>query len=477
MQFSVERKVVGGFALAFATMLALGAVQYRTVRELVETNRWVAHTDEVLLEIEATLAALSDVMAAGRSYLATGDQAHLQLHRAAASRTQQRLHRLRLLTADNPAEQERLSALEQTVARGLGAFGRVVELGRGPAAAAAVERFDRGEGLDLMEGANRITSEMDAEERHLLAERAAASEAMARRTLALTVLVSGATLAALGLASWMVRRDLRAREAAEEALDRHARELARSNQELQQFAYVASHDLQEPLRMVSSYTELLAQRYAGQLDADANDFIAFAHDGAKRMEQLIQDLLAYSRVHTREVRFEPVDCQSAIERALKNLQVSIEESGAAVVCEPLPAVVGDGAQLTQLFQNLIGNAIKYRSAQAPRIHIRAERRGPEWVFAVRDNGIGIDPQYAQRIFVIFQRLHSHAEYPGTGIGLAIAKKIVERHGGRIWVESQPGDGSTFFFTLPLKIQGGADDPTGVRPPTPEPHRPGTEERI
>jgi len=235
----------------------------------------------------------------------------------------------------------------------------------------------------------------------------------------------------------------------EESLAQQAQELARSNAELQQFAYVASHDLQEPLRMVSSYLQLLARRYRGKLDDDADDFIAYAVDGAERMRSLINDLLAYSRVSTHGRDFELVDCEVVFENAFANLQVAIEESGAVVTHDPLPTVMADDVQLVQLFQNLIGNAIKFRGKEAIRIHISAERGENEWIFSVRDNGIGIDAEYAERIFEIFQRLHSGQEYPGTGIGLAICRKIVERHGGSIWVHSESGNGSTFQFTIPM----------------------------
>ncbi len=245
-----------------------------------------------------------------------------------------------------------------------------------------------------------------------------------------------------------IHRDITERKRAEEALARRAEELERSNTELEQFAFVASHDLQEPLRMVASYTQLLAQRYQGKLDADADEFIAFAVEGAQRMQKLIQDLLTYSRLGTRREEFKPIDCGQALGRALQNLAASIEESGASITHGPLPTVMADGSQLTQLFQNLVSNAIKFRDQQPPRVHISAERNGAEWTFAVQDDGIGIEPQYADRIFVIFQRLHPRNEYPGTGIGLAISKKIVERHGGRIWVESKVGEGATFKFTIP-----------------------------
>lgn len=229
---------------------------------------------------------------------------------------------------------------------------------------------------------------------------------------------------------------------------RQRQELARSNTELQQFAYIASHDLQEPLRMVTSYLQLLERRYKGRLDASADDFIAFAVDGATRMKALINDLLTYSRVGTHGKSFERTNCTTVVKRAIANLKIAIEESQATITYDPLPEVLGDAIQLTQLFQNLISNAIKFHSEAPPVIQIRAELQAREWLFSVQDNGIGIEPQYAEQIFVIFQRLHRRTDYSGTGIGLAVCKKIVERHGGRIWVQSELGQGATFYFTLP-----------------------------
>jgi PAS domain S-box-containing protein len=233
-------------------------------------------------------------------------------------------------------------------------------------------------------------------------------------------------------------------------LARQTTELARSNEELERFAYVASHDLQEPLRMVASYTQLLARRYRGKLDADADEFIGYAVNGANRMQQLIRDLLEYSRVGTRGGEFAPVACDEIVAQILGDLAAAIGETGATIVAGALPTVSADRSQLRQLFQNLVENALKYRSDAPPVVHIDASREGDDWHFTVRDNGIGIGPEYAERIFVIFQRLHTQAEYPGTGIGLAVCKRIVERHGGRIWVESQPGEGATFHFTLPIR---------------------------
>ncbi|HXX35486.1 MAG TPA: histidine kinase N-terminal 7TM domain-containing protein [Thermodesulfobacteriota bacterium] len=243
-------------------------------------------------------------------------------------------------------------------------------------------------------------------------------------------------------------RDITDRKKAEEALKKKTEELARSNRELEAFAYVASHDLQEPLRMVTNFVQLLAKRYKGNLDSNADDFIHFAVDGAMRMWNLINDLLAYSRVGTRGHPFEPIHCETILEGVLRNLKVTMEESGAVVTHDSLPTVMADRSQLGQLFQNLIGNAIKFRGNERPRIHVSANRNGNGWTFSVRDNGIGIAPEYTERIFIIFQRLHGREQYPGTGIGLAICKKIVERHGGRIWVESTPEKGATFYFTLP-----------------------------
>jgi PAS domain S-box-containing protein len=284
-----------------------------------------------------------------------------------------------------------------------------------------------------------------------------------------------------------IARDITARKQADEALqkahdeleqrvkertvelEQQARELSRSNAELERFAYVASHDLKEPLRMVISYTQLLARRYKGKLDADADEFIRFAVEGATRMEDLIRDLLIFSRLGATRGDILPVDMNLVLSRALANLRASIEESGAIITHDALPIVIGDETELIQLLQNLIGNAIKFHGEARPEVHVSAARcsstlpssprregvatqegvRGSEyWTFAVRDNGIGIPPQYSDRIFLLFQRLHNRAEYPGTGIGLAICKKIVENYGGRIWVESHLGHGSTFYFTLP-----------------------------
>jgi PAS domain S-box-containing protein len=257
-------------------------------------------------------------------------------------------------------------------------------------------------------------------------------------------------------------RDITDRKKTSDDLKHSVQDLSRSNEELEQFAYVASHDLQEPLRMVSSYVQLLEKRYKGKMDADADEFIEFAVDGANRMQVMINDLLSFSRIATRGEPFKPTDCEKVFDRAINNLQTAIEESSATVTHDPLPTITADRGQLAQLFQNLIGNANKFceRRETTPCIHVSCERIEESaipvtksgidngWIFSVKDNGIGIEPDHVERIFGIFQRLHTREQYSGSGIGLSVCKKIVERHGGNIWVESEVGKGSTFFFTLP-----------------------------
>jgi signal transduction histidine kinase len=264
----------------------------------------------------------------------------------------------------------------------------------------------------------------------------------------------------------VVRRALREkherslRHQVEKDLAKKADELARSNADLEQFAYVASHDLQEPLRMVAAYTQLLSERYKGKLDETADKFIGYASDGALRMQVLIQDLLAFSRVGRNTAASEGIDCNGVMKEVLQTLAAAIQESGAVVTHGELPAIWGDRTQIAQVFQNLIGNAIKFRGDNSPAISVQAEKTDQHWLFTVSDNGIGIAPEHAENIFVVFQRLHARTEYPGNGIGLAICKKIVERYGGRIWVEAQAGSGSTFKFTMPLH---GPDEKPEVQP--------------
>jgi PAS domain S-box-containing protein len=243
-------------------------------------------------------------------------------------------------------------------------------------------------------------------------------------------------------------RDVTAQRRAEKRLAEQAWELERSNKELEHFAYVASHDLQEPLRMVGSYVQLLARRYQGRLDGDADEFIGFALDGVRRMRQFIEDLLAYSRAFSRSKIFQPIDCMDLLDDVMADLKQVIIDTGATVTHDRLPMVSGDPMQLRRVFQNLIGNALKFHGVDPPAIHVSAERQPSQWIFSVQDNGLGIAPEDRERIFLLFERAHAGPDNPGTGIGLAISQRIIEGHGGNIWVESEPGRGSVFHFTIP-----------------------------
>ena len=312
------------------------------------------------------------------------------------------------------------------------------------------ERFRTAHRAHIEEfGKTGVTTRAMGHQRPLAALRADGVEFPVEATIS-QVNVAGQTLFTA------IVRDITERKRADEALTRQAEALARSNVELERFAYVASHDLQEPMRTVRSFAQLLQRRCGEQLTGDAQEYLRFITDGVQRMQTLINDLLAYSRVTSQGGAFGLADCNHILKMVLESLQASIESHGAEVTAGPLPVVFGDATQLGQVFQNLIGNAIKFRGQAPPRIRVSAaEVPGPpgspvEWVFSVADNGIGVAPEYFERIFIIFQRLHTIEEYGGTGIGLAVCKKIVERHGGRIWIESAVGEGSTFYFSIPKR---------------------------
>jgi light-regulated signal transduction histidine kinase (bacteriophytochrome) len=252
----------------------------------------------------------------------------------------------------------------------------------------------------------------------------------------------------LSIINDQLKAEIEVRKLTEEELKKLSNELARSNADLKEFAYVASHDLKKPLQSIEGFAKLLARRCRGKLDAKADELVEYIGSGVQRMQELIKDLLEYSQIGAKEKKFKPTDCSGVIEKAVGNLKAVIEESNAVMTYDELPTIMSDMSQMISLFQNLIDNAIKFRGKEAPRIHISAERKGDEWVFSIRDNGIGIDPKDSERIFGMFQRLYGSTDYPGTGIGLAICKRIIEGHGGQIWVESEIGKSSTFYFTVP-----------------------------
>ena len=278
---------------------------------------------------------------------------------------------------------------------------------------------------------------------------AATNENIKRAYLKLDELVEERTIE-LKTINDQLQQELTKRKKVEQQQKATLKNLKRSNSELEQFAYVVSHDLQEPLRMVASFTQLLQSRYQDKLDDEANEFINFAVDGASRMQGLINDLLTFSRIGTKGISFSPTDMNIVLEEVLANIRQSTIEANAEITNDPLPVIIADGLQMAQILQNLISNAIKFRGKSPIQIHVSGESKPDKWVFFVRDNGIGIEPKYYKHIFIVFQRLHKREEYEGTGIGLAVCKKIIQRHGGKIWVESELGKGSTFYFTIPKK---------------------------
>lgn len=471
-KMTFRSKTITGFTMALAILVSVCVLSYRGMTRTGQDRDWVTHTNVVLERLDVVLADATEAESAQRGYIITGDEAYLESFRNAVESARQEERRIRQLTSDNAVQQRAMDGVERLLAEKFAALEEVIETRREVGLAAASDTVSRGADGQRMERLRIAVARMREEEERLLAQRSKAWEDSRRITRGLIFGGNGLALLFLALAGVAIQQEMARRKRAEDEvrranteleervaertaeLGRRAEELARSNGELEQFAYVASHDLQEPLRMVASFTQLLGKRYGDKLDDDGRDFIHYAVDGAKRMQNLISDLLSFSRVGTRESVLEPTSCDFVLKRALGNLALTIEENGAEITWGALPQVVGDAKQLSQVFQNLIGNAIKFCNNKPPRVEIQAEPDGDNWKISVRDNGIGISPEQASRIFVIFQRLHTRAEYPGTGIGLSICKKIVERHGGRIWMEGSPGGGSTFCFTLPAaKIQG------------------------
>jgi PAS domain S-box-containing protein len=577
MKWQLARKMQLAFSAALALLLVVGVVSYRNNGNQVETEEWVAHTQEVLATLAGVLSDETDAVNARRGFFITSDSVFLRKYETSAAAAYANLARVRQLTVDNAPQQRRLDALDPLIMRRLRLLGQLIDSQGNNPSAVAVQVSTTLEGEEIQDRVRDLLAEMVGAERTLLQSRIAKARASTRLAIFTILLGTGLALGLLGAVLYLLQREINQRARAEEALrasevkfrgilesapdamviadaqgrivlvnaeterlfgyrrdelvgqpveillperfrgghpqhrqgyTAHPRtrsmdegldlrglrkdatefpaeislsplesaegilvtatirditerkkseehlvktvgELKCSNDELQQFAYVASHDLQEPLRMVASYTQLLAQRYKGRLDSDADEFIAYAVDGCNRMQGLIQDLLAYSRAGTNGKALREISSENALKEALTNLRATIEESGAVVTHDSLPAITTDGTQLAQIFQNIVGNAIKYRSLEVPHVHVSATKNGGnEWIFSVRDNGMGIDPQYFERIFILFQRLHGRKEFEGTGIGLAICKKIVEGLGGRIWVESQPEKGSTFYFALP-----------------------------
>ena len=465
-KWSVEKKTIVMLGLASVILVTLNALFYRSFIKQKETSERVNQSQKVLQKLESVLSSVKDAETGQRGYLLTGRESYLEPYHLAVKTIELQIAALRQLTVADPDQQQQLSIVEPLVGKKLAELKETIDLRRNKGFEAATQVVLTNQGKELMDQIRMVIQQMQGKKYQQLQTWLKEKEEEAQR-VQLTFLVGIVlNLIAFYLVYHAIQQETTERRQAEASLKQLNEELearvqertaalneanaslVHSNRELEQFAYVASHDLQEPLRAVNSYTQLLARKYEGNLDAKADKYIGYIIEGATRMQQLINDLLEFSRVGTRAKELKPTACEAVLSQVRDNLMVAIAESNAVVTHEPLPTVMGDETQLIQLLQNLISNAIKFRREEPPRVHVSAVQRENEWAFEVRDNGIGMESEYFERIFMIFQRLHSRSEYPGNGIGLANCKKIVDRHGGCIWVESTPGVGTTFHFTIP-----------------------------
>jgi signal transduction histidine kinase len=467
MKITLEKLIPAVFLLALLLLIGISFTSYKSTADLLENTRLVAHTLEVNTELNGALSALVDAETGQRGYLLTGKDQYLEPYNAALPVLGEKIKRLRALTADNPGQQRRLSELERLVAERQGLLKQTIELRRskGDAFVVPIEALDAGK--RLMDGIRALFGEMEAEERRLLIERQAVTSAAGRRTTMVILLGGLPAVALAGLAYLFIRRELERRRRSELQAQAFTRELERSNRELQDFAYVASHDLQEPLRKIQAFGDLLRSGYGESLPAEARDFVERMQNAARRMHVLINDLLTFSRVTTKGKPFAPVDLNQIAREVMGDLEVRLKQSGGSVDVGDLPTIDADATQMRQALQNLIGNALKFRRPEEPPVvKVSASQvsdqdlssgnggaPGDLCVLTVEDNGIGFDEKYLDRIFTPFQRLHARGDYEGTGMGLAVCRRIAERHGGSITARSAPGRGSTFSITLPVKQKG------------------------
>jgi signal transduction histidine kinase len=467
MTQTVIQKTLRGLIAAGITFLltlaGLGFLSYR----LTELDHWTIHTHQVIEELKDSLVALLNVETGDRGYLLARDKIFLEPFTRGKSETWKHLEILDRLTADNPQQQKRLAELRRLAKAKIEFADQTIssqsEMGKALVA--------EGKGKRIMDEYRIVLQQMIDSETTLLDSRVRALQVAQQ---ALWVATAILTLLGGGILGWVFnltrtaiedekRRvemlnemnanmiaEIDQRKRTEKALKETTVKLTSSNADLQRFAYVASHDLQEPLRAVAGFVTLIANKHKGTLDEESEGWITHAVEGSQRMRSLINDLLAYARVESRGKALERIDVNRAFNQAKKDLSVALEESNVDLTSSDLPELVGDEGQLTQVFQNLIGNAIKFKGYEKPVVRVSATKQNGEWLFSVKDNGIGFEPEHVDRIFIIFQRLHGRDEYKGTGIGLALCKKIIERHGGRIWAESAKGEGSTFYFTIPAQ---------------------------
>ncbi len=459
MKWLVRDRFRVGFILLLLIPAALSVMATVTTLHLIDSAEDVAHTNEIGKKLSHLLSDLKDIEVSEREFILTGDKKILGQFKNGRPRIEKQIAELERVTSDNQRQGEAFKLLKPLIPQKFEEMEKAIKLRQDHGMTAASAVILDNEGTRAMDDINTVIQGMMKEEEGLLKARTGDQLHSFQGTMIVFASMVILNIFLVVSLSVLFKRDVAERQREEERIrqlnadlekrvEQRTDALRRSNEDLQQFAYIASHDLQEPLRMVASYTELLKRRYHGKLDEDANQFIDYAVDGVKRMSSLIRDLLAYSRAGEAPAEhLKELNPEDTLKMVLQNLSVTIKDVGAVVTYGSLPEVEFDPMRLSQLFQNLLANAIKYRGGQTPTVHISAKVAGGETIFSISDNGIGIDPKYKDQIFGIFKRLHGR-EYEGTGIGLAMCKKIVERQGGRIWVESKVGEGSTFSFSIP-----------------------------